>query len=286
MHKKHKKAQQFIMFVNLVHFCGYVLFAFGFLLNVQAQAPASLALAADLFAERNWSACRLECRRQLQESPAFPDARLLKALAEQRMGLDRREALRVLAEDPAVPSTVALTARYEWARAMWRADDWRSAFDGFRQVFEQTDVTALSVRSGCSLALLLRQHSELAKEYPEVKPQVRTLRALYTRDIIDECRMAPDQTADAWWGLPGQWGIAFYRSQIRPALGDRCSLCPNCSEYSRQAFQKHGVLGLAITADRFFREPSVVALAEHPVDVNGKWCYADPLNDHDWWLGD
>jgi len=246
----------------------------------------SLALAADLFAESNWPACRLECRRQLQVSPASPDARLLKALAEQWMGLDSREALRVLAEDPAVPPTVALTARYEWARSMWRAGDWRSAFDGFRQVFDKTEVTGLSVRAGCSLALLLRQHSELAKEYPEVKPQVRTLRALYTRDIIDECRMAPARTSDSWLGLPGRWGIAFYRSQIRPALGDRCSLCPNCSEYSRQAFQKHGVLGLALTADRFFREPSVVASAEHPVDVSGKWCYADPLSDHDWWLGE
>ena len=268
-------------------FAAIIFGVIGLLGDGQALASeASLALAAELFSEGNWTACRLECRRQLQEFPASPDARLLKALAEQRLGLDSREALRVLAEDMAVSPTVALTARYEWARAMWRAGDWRNAFDEFRQVFDKTAVTDLSVRAGCSLALLLRQHAELAKDYPEVKPQVRTLRALYTRDIIDECRMAPDQTADSWLGLPGQWGVAFYRSQIRPVLGERCSLSPNCSEYSRQAFQKHGVLGLALTADRFFREPSVVALAEHPVDVNGKWCYADPLSDHDWWLGE
>ncbi|MDD5678066.1 MAG: membrane protein insertion efficiency factor YidD [Kiritimatiellae bacterium] len=253
---------------------------------MHAQTSASLALAADLFAETNWPACRLECRRQLQASPASPDALLLKVLAEQRMAIDSREALRALAEDTTVPPAVAMTARYEWARAMWRAGDWRSAFDGFRLVFDKTKVTELSVRSGCSLALLLHQHSELAKKYPEVTPQVRTLRALYTADIIDECRMTPEWTSGSWWGMPGQWGIAFYRSQIRPALGDRCSLTPNCSEYSRQAFQKHGVLGLAITADRFFREPSVVAAAAHPVEVNGKWFYADPLSDHDWWLGE
>ena len=274
------------MFVNIAHFCGYCCLVMGLARGAQAQTPASLALAADLFAEGNWPACRLECRRQLQEAPTSPDARLLKALAEQRMGLDSREALRVLADDPAALPAVALPARYEWARAMWRAGDWRSAFDGFRQVFAKTEVTDLSVRSGCSLALLLNQHAELVKEFPEIKPQARTLRALYTREIIDECRMAPVQTSDSWWGLPGQWGIAFYRSQIRPALGERCSLSPNCSEYSRQAFQKHGVLGLAITADRFFREPGVVAAAAYPVDVNGKWCYADPLSDHDWWLGE
>ena len=285
------------IYVLFVYFCGYCCLAISLASGAQAQATASLALAADLFAENNWPACRLECLRQLQESPASPDARLLKALAEQRMGLDSREALRVLAEDPAVPPTVALTARYEWARAMWRAGDWRNAFDGFHQVFAKTEATDLSVRSGCSLALLLQQHSELEEDYPEIKPQVRTLRALYTGEIIDECRMAPARNAThsvadgpaqpsgSWWGLPGQWGIAFYRSQIRPAIGDRCSLVPNCSEYARQAFQKHGVLGLAITADRFFREPGVVALAEHPVDVNGKWYYADPLSDHDWWLG-
>lgn len=266
-------------------FAASIFFVLGILGAGQAfAAEASLALAADLFAEGNWPACRLECLRQLQEFPVSPDARLLKALAEQRMGLDSRQALRILADDPAAPSATALAARYEWARAMWRAGDWRSAFDAFRQVFAKTEVTELSARSGCSLALLLNAHAELAKEFPEIKPQVRTLRALYTREIIDECRMAPAQTSDSWWGLPGQWGIAFYRSQIRPALGDRCSLSPNCSEYSRQAFQKHGMLGLALTADRFFREPGVVAAAEHPVDVNGKWRYADPLSDHDWWL--
>ncbi len=244
-----------------------------------------MTLAADLFAERNWSACSLECRRLLQASPSLSDVRLLQALAEQRMGLDRREILRGLAEDPAVPSGVSMTARYEWARAMWRSGDWRSAFEGFRQVFAKTEATELSVRAGCSLALILNEHAELDKEYPEIKPQVRTLRAVYTREIIDECRMAPEQTSTSWLGLPGQWTIMFYRSQIRPALGERCSLRPNCSEYARQAFQKHGVLGLEITADRFFREPSVVAAAENPVDVNGKWYYADPLSDHDWWLG-
>ena len=236
--------------------------------DVSPQNITPLALA---FVHQSLAAARNQVRAQKAAQDGHAHAALV---------------LRALAEDTTVLPTVAMTARYEWARAMWRAGDWRSAFDGFRQVFDKTDVTELSVRAGCSLALLLNQHSELAKEYPEIKPQVRTLRALYTPDIIDECRMAPAQASNSWWGLPGQWGIAFYRSQISPALGDRCSLCPSCSEYSRQAFQKHGVLGLALTADRFFREPSVVALAEHPVDVNGRQCYADPLSDHDWWLGE
>ena len=60
----------------------------------------------------------------------------------------------------------------------------------------------------------------------------------------------------------GRGVIAVYRSQIRPAIGDRCVLLPSCSEYSHQAFQQHGFfIGAAMTADRFVREPKSVTAA-------------------------
>jgi putative component of membrane protein insertase Oxa1/YidC/SpoIIIJ protein YidD len=253
--------------------------------RVGVAEPAAL-LASELFAESNWPACRVECARVLKAAPDCYDARLLNALADARLGVDGGAALLKLADDPNAPTAIAGAARYEWARMMWRAGDWQSAFDGFRRVFETTDLTDLAARAGCSLALLMDHHAELARAHPELIAQVQTMRALYSPEIIQECRMVPKAAGGSWLGLPGQWFIAFYRSQIRPALGDRCSLVPNCSEYSRQAFQKYGILGLAITADRFFREPTVVAAGEHPVNVNGKSYCADPLSDHDWWLGD
>lgn len=259
-----------------------------------------MLLARELFAESNFPACRLECQRQLQEFPADAEARLLKALAERRMGLDSSVVLRSLAEDPAVPPEIGLRACYAWARSQWCAGDWRGAFACFHRVFNETKETALSIRAGCALSQLLRQHPELAREYPELRPQAETLRALFSREIISECRMpfsdirpkpaeaalTDGQTPGAWSGRPGAWIIAFYQRQIRPALGERCSLSPSCSEYAREAFHKHGLLGFALAADRLFREPSVVAAAAKPIKLDGKLLYEDPLSAHDWWLGE
>lgn len=248
-------------------------------------SESSPALAADLFAEGNWQACRVECMRLLATFPACWDAHLMQAIVEQRLGLDRRDALLALANNPAVLPGNALRARYEWARAMWHAGEWQQAFAGFRLVFNQTTSDDLMIRSGCSLGILLRHYPVLSRAYPELLPQVRTLRQFYTATILDECGARPPTPSLARTGLPGQWLVGFYRRQIRPAAGERCSLIPSCSEYTRQAFQKHGILGLAITADRFFREPGVVAAAEKPMDLNGKRYYADPLSDHDKWFG-
>lgn len=249
----------------------------------RAGTPA-LALAAALFAETNWPACRLECRRYLLEAPGDPEARFLQALAEQRMGGEVRPDLWALAGDSAAPAELALAARYEWARAAWSAGDRTGAFEAFRGVFEQSDRTDLSIRAGCALGLLMAERPALARKHSGIAAQVRTLRPLYTRDLVAECRPPhPDPAADAWTGRPGQWFIALYRSQIRPALGERCSLYPNCSEYARQAFARHGVLGVALAADRFFREPGVAASGP-PVEVNGRILRADLLDDHDGWL--
>ncbi len=251
---------------------------------VRAGNPA-LALAAELFAETNWPACRLECRRHLLEAPGDPEARFLQALAEQRMGGEVRPDLWALAADPAVPADLALAARYEWARATWSTGDRAGAFDAFRVVFERADRTDLSIRAGCALGMLMAERPALARKHPGIAAQVRTLRPLYTRDLVAECRPPrPGLAAGAWTGRPGQRLIALYRSQIRPALGERCSLHPNCSEYARQAFARHGVLGVALAADRFFREPGVAASGP-PVEVNGRILRADPLDDHDGWLG-
>jgi len=48
--------------------------------------------------------------------------------------------------------------------------------------------------------------------------------------------------------------IKGYRAVISPARGMRCPMLPTCSEYSRRAFQTHGVLvGICATGDRLLR---------------------------------
>jgi putative component of membrane protein insertase Oxa1/YidC/SpoIIIJ protein YidD len=78
--------------------------------------------------------------------------------------------------------------------------------------------------------------------------------------------------------------LDLYRSQIRPAIGQRCSLQPSCSEYARQALSRHGVVGVALIGDRAIREPDVVAAQADPVVINGRRFYRDPLDAHDGWL--
>lgn len=43
-------------------------------------------------------------------------------------------------------------------------------------------------------------------------------------------------------------------------------------------------MGFPIVADRFFREPGVVKDGKKPVQKGKTVRYADPLNDHDFWM--
>ena len=48
--------------------------------------------------------------------------------------------------------------------------------------------------------------------------------------------------------------IRFYRYAISPLLGQNCRFYPNCSEYSLEAVQRHGVLhGLSLSFRRVGR---------------------------------
>ena len=99
---------------------------------------------------------------------------------------------------------------------------------------------------------------------------------------------APSRLATLGYGtvaLPARTFITFYRTQVSPAIGARCSLEPSCSEYFVQAVRKHSLLGFPIIADRFFREPSVLAARAKPVVMpDGHIRYADPVSDHDFWM--
>ena len=84
---------------------------------------------------------------------------------------------------------------------------------------------------------------------------------------------------------PALGTIWFYRTQISPALGERCRIYPSCSEYFVRAAKKHGVLALPMIADRFVREPEIAVKREKPfVQRNGIILWGDAVDDHDWWF--
>lgn len=64
-----------------------------------------------------------------------------------------------------------------------------------------------------------------------------------------------------------------------------CPMHPSCSEYSRQAVEKHGFsLGWTMAMDRLLRCGRDELRRAPKVLVDGQWKYFDPLsaNDH-WW---
>lgn len=234
-----------------------------------------------MFAGEDWSACRIESLRVLQLEPDNESARLFAALAAFRLGRPATAELEKLASG-AANREVMSAASYECGRMAWSEGNIPAAYTYFKKAFETTGAYDLFLRSGCSLYLLMEEEESLEKEDAALALQLKTARPLWGREFLAECR--PGKTRDGLAFLPGKWIVLFYRSQISPAIGARCSLTPSCSEYFRQACRAHGLLGFAIQADRFIREPSEVAAKKNPVPVGDVIKYSDPLEDHTGWL--
>jgi hypothetical protein len=262
-----------------------------FFLCAARFAPASggadeLALA--LFGEGDWAACRVECVRVLAADATDETAALLKGAAGLRLGQDATGELRAFCARPAVTSNAAAMARFEMGRYFAWHDRAGDAAAELVQAFRGAQDPAVSLPAGCRLDALLAREPALAEAYPAVRVQLGSCRSLWTPDLRARCvPPTPRASESGWLGRPVGWMIALYRTQIRPAIGQRCSLVPSCSEYCLRAVRKHGlVAGLAAYGDRAVREPDVVSEKRRPVMVNGRRRYPDPLEEHDAWLGD
>ena len=257
----------------------------GILFFVFARAACGqIELAVDLFGEGSYTSCVRECRRVLSDSPAEETALLLLNAAALRLDPGDRRAggtLDHLSAAAALPEVRAM-ASYECARRQWRAGDGTNAFAGFARAFEETRSEDLAMRCGFSMVELGRTGRIPASQAAGWPERLRRFEARWTPSVCEECHVRPSTTGAA--AKPGEWIVAFYRSQIAPAIGARCSLTPSCSEYFLQASRRYGVLGFPMGADRLVREPSVVQSAETPVWTGSGWRYADPLSDHDFWL--
>ncbi len=239
-------------------------------------------LALELFEEGNWMACRTECARVNADSPV-PHLELLHAICGLRQGKDARPALRTLCSSTTTPASTAAMAHYEIGRAEWIAGDDTAAFTHLHHAFTLAPTADLHRRAGCTLSLVLKETPQLAEQAPGLELLLRTCRKQWSRALRAECRK-PESQGKGVATAPARWLVAFYQTQIGPAIGDRCSLHPTCSRYATQALQTHGLVGIAAMGDRFVREPSVVSAREKPIVVDGHGRYADPLSNHDGWL--
>lgn len=254
-----------------------------FLFSAASWAGSSLDLATALFDDGQWAACRRECTRVLVENPDDETARLMKAISALRENFGVEDALasmKELAGSAADPEIRAL-AGYESGRHFWRGGAFLSAWEMYKIAFDNTRSPRLYLESGYALDRLSREDDRLIVGDAALLNQLKTMKPFWTADIRSAAK--PDAQGG---GGPGAWVVAFYRHQIRPAIGQRCSLYPSCSEYYLQANHAHGWLSVPMLADRLVREPGVVSRGEQPVEVGTHTRYADPLGDHTFWLRD
>lgn len=79
------------------------------------------------------------------------------------------------------------------------------------------------------------------------------------------------------------FSVQFFQYFISPVDGDRCSMHPTCSSYSRQAIKKYGAIkGFVMTADRLIHEGDEWRFA--PLIRKGRsLSYYDPPENNDFW---
>jgi hypothetical protein len=77
--------------------------------------------------------------------------------------------------------------------------------------------------------------------------------------------------------------LGFYRNVVSTVDGDRCSMAPTCSLYSRDAIHAHGAwVGTLLTADRLLHEADEIPLVP-TIDIGGETHYLDPLEANTYW---
>ncbi|MCK5849558.1 MAG: membrane protein insertion efficiency factor YidD [Kiritimatiellae bacterium] len=249
-----------------------------------ADHTDKLPLPVALFAEKNWSACRLECRRILITDPTNNIIRLLCASAGARSSDGITEDLDQLIKNKGISMVIRHAAGMELARLLLKKGSITAAFEHFVTVFIETDSSGMFKQSGYSLSVLIKQNRELTNSHAYLKPQLKSCSSLWTPALIAECSQENVPDKSSWSGKPAEWIISFYQAQIAPAIGERCSLSPSCSAYAIQALRKHGALGLAIYADRAVREPDVIQNSKNPVIIGKRRKYRDTLDEHDYWM--
>ena len=82
--------------------------------------------------------------------------------------------------------------------------------------------------------------------------------------------------------------LSVYREPLNHLAAVRrgaCPMYPSCSEYSRQAVERHGfVIGWSMAMDRLLRCGRDELRRAPTIRVNGEWKFYDPLSANDgWW---
>ncbi|MFW6152313.1 MAG: membrane protein insertion efficiency factor YidD [Verrucomicrobiota bacterium] len=253
------------------------------LFAVSICQAGNLDLAESLFEEGSWEICLRECRCVLAQSPSNDLARLFMDVCNLRLGRHKQpsiESLRDLITGNTLSRRHKTMAAFECGEALKAEGKEKDALKYLSDSFYQTRNKSLAAKSASSIKSILDSKAGREMENNSLRIQIETV-LTSSGGRVRMPAAAPDMQST---GKIGELIVWLYREAISPALGQRCSLYPSCSEYFLRASRKHGLLGFPIQADRFVREPGVVQSKTKPVVCGNIIKYADPLSDHDFWL--
>lgn len=268
-----------------------------------ASAGVSLRLAEELFEEGDAPALGRECIRAAAEAAPEDRDRIaflsaMASLGTAPWGSDGyRAAVASLdslwRSENTSPEALRPLAALEAGCAAWdgrHAD--ASVAEALEYAFLHLRDANLFPRAACTLYFYLKADDALRASRPDLWMAVNACRDTWSAATwragnprTNGMKKRGGSTLGRIGSWPAQAVVRFYRAQISPAIGARCSLAPSCSEYFLQASRKHGLLGVPLIADRFIREPKVVHDAARTVErPDGSIRIADPVEDHDQWL--
>lgn len=255
----------------------------GILLFVSCSRAADLA--TELFTEQQWEGALREAHRVLLHTPTSDAHRLISAVCNVRLGRHRKLATQTLAKlhTDSTHDTIREHAAFEHALLQLENNNPTSAFDSFAVCFLNTRHKDRLGHSAYQLARLAKRHPALQGRHPSLLLQINSARNLWTPTPPNRAAPPP---AGGGCTAPGRLVVWFYRTVVGPCLGQRCLLHPSCSAYFLQAAHQHGLLAFPLFAERLYREPGLTDRREHPIQVNGRTRYADPLSDHTFWHHD
>jgi tetratricopeptide (TPR) repeat protein len=262
------------------------LFFYGIFLAVSSAAEPAI-LARSLYEEGAWQSCGREAARVLIRNPDDGLARAVLVAARLRLATagdsGGGQELLALATNVSISAAAQALAGYERGRAFSRLGQREKAVAALDLALAAAgeDPFLAPVIALCLHRTL--QSSADAVERRRAADLAEIWRNAWTGPVRAHVGEDPS-LKPGFFSLPGRGITWFYRTQVRPAIGDRCKMEPSCSEYFRQASAQYGLLAFPMIADRGVREPSEVSAARHPVWSGREWRVADPLASHDVWF--
>lgn len=252
-----------------------------------AGTYASAQLARALYQEQDWDGAWVEALRAQSTDTAKTEALVIYHLSSLQREFDQPEIrqdssdlLRSL-ED----RELGAWGEFQLGRIYWSNDEPCAALYWLQRAYADSPNPELFAQTAYSLWVLLIRNPALMEEGHPLRQQLRTSRRLFTPAIRETAAPPPPASSvPAFLSVPAIGLVRFYQTQIGPAIGQRCSMYPSCSEYCLQATRRYGLMGIPMTADRLIRETDHVNHRIRPILINGEVKYYNPIEDHSFWF--